>query len=283
MAYFIKNAGIILILSFLVFLPQNGFAAFHVKSAMLINLTTGKILYELNPDLQVAPASLTKLMTMFLTLDEVRAGRLKMGQPVRVSSQAAAIGGSVMRVNAGQSVPLVRLLAGTAVASGNDSAMALAEKVGGNIRNFVNMMNKKASSLGMKNTRFKNPTGLPAAGQKTSARDLWLLCAAYLARHPEAARFHKMKNFLHKGGVTRNTNPLLGVIPGVDGLKTGWTVASGYNLIVTATRNGSRFLAIVLGATDKATRNHMATLLIQAAYRFPNSPARVRNFIAKGK
>lgn len=255
-------------------------AAVHVKSALLVNMNTGKILYERNPDAQIAPASLTKLMTMFLTFDAIKAGRLKLREKVRVSKLAATVGGSVMRVNAGQSVPLVRLLAGTAVASGNDAAMALAEKVGGNINNFVRQMNKKAGSLGMRHTRYKNPTGLPAAGQKTTARDLWLLCKAYLKQHPQAARFHKMKNFLHRGGVTRNTNPLLGTVTGVIGLKTGWTVASGYNLIVTAERKGIRLLAIILGATDKQSRNTMALKLLEAGYNSPNSPGRVQKYMA---
>lgn len=252
----------------------------RVKAALLVNMNTGKILYERNPDAAIAPASLTKLMTMFLTFDAVRAGRVKLNEQTRVSKQAAATGGSVMRVNAGQSVPLVRLLAGTAVASGNDAAMALAEKVGGNIKNFVELMNKKAAMLGMRHTKFKNPTGLPAAGQKTTARDLWRLCNAYLKRHPQAMRFHKMKNFMHKGGVTRNTNPLLGTVSGVNGLKTGWTVASGYNLIVTAERKGVRILAIILGAQDKQARNALALKLLDAGYRFPDSPVRAQKFMA---
>lgn len=258
---------------------ENAQCAVGVKAALLVNMDTGKILYERNMNTAVAPASLTKLMTMFLTMDSVKSGRIKINESVRISLQAAKIGGSVMHVNAGQKVPLVRLLAGTAVASGNDSATALAERVGGNIKNFVSLMNKKAIQLGMKNTRFKNPTGLPAAGQKTTAYDLWLLCRSYLKKHPDAARFHKMKYFMHKGGVTRNTNPLLGALPGVNGLKTGWTIASGYNLIVTAQKNRTRLIAIILGAPDKITRNNLAIKMIQAGYEFPNSPKNVNNII----
>ena len=140
-------------------------------------------------------------------------------------------------------------------------------------------MNRKAAALGMTRTQFKNPTGLPAAGQKTTARDLTLLCKAYLKNRPEARRFHSMTNFMHQGRVIHNTNPLLGRIPGVNGLKTGWTVASGYNLIVTATRDKINLLAIILGAPNKQERDSMAIRLIEAGYKYPNSPSKVKKFI----
>lgn len=266
----------------LVALPCAAWAGGAVKAAMLINLGTGKVLYEQNADRQLAPASLTKLMTMYLTFDAIRSGRLNLSEKVAISRQAAKIGGSVMRLNAGEKAPVTRLLAGTAVASGNDAATALAERVGGNTANFVRMMNSKARKLGMSRTVFKNPTGLPAAGQKITARDLGRLCQSYLAKRPEAARFHAMSNFLHKGLALRNTNPLLGKIPGVNGLKTGWTVASGYNLIITAKKGKTRLLAIILGAPDKKTRDSVAIRLVEAGYKFPDSPARARQYISRG-
>lgn len=254
-------------------------AATPVKAAMLLNLSNGKILYEMNADRKVAPASLTKIMTMFLTLDAIRSGRIKLKDKVRISPEAAKIGGSIMHLNPGDTAPVVRLLAGTAVASGNDAATALAGHVGGSIQNFVQQMNRKAAALGMKRTQFKNPTGLPAAGQKTTARDLSLLCKAYLKNRPEGRRFHAMTNFMHKGRVIHNTNSLLGRIPGVTGLKTGWTVASGYNLIVTATKGKANLLAIILGAPNKQSRDAMAIRLIEAGYSYPNSPAQVKKFM----
>lgn len=257
----------------------SAYAATPVKAAMLVNLETGRTLYALNIDRQIAPASLTKIMTMFLAQDAIRAGKLSLKSKVAISAQAANVGGSAMRLTPGDKVPVVRLLAGTAVASGNDAAMALAAKVGGTIPNFVQLMNRKAQSLGMKRTQFKNPTGLPAAGQKTTARDLSRLCMTYLKTRPEGARFHAMKNFMHKGMVLRNTNPLLGRMAGVNGLKTGWTVASGYNLIVTARKGGARLLAIVLGAPNKQSRDAMATRLIEAGYKFPNSSKNVTMFV----
>lgn len=266
-----------------IFLHGGAWAAMPVKAAFLLNLGSGKVLYELNPDKQLAPASLTKIMTMFLTLDAIKAGKTSLKSKANISPQAAKIGGSVMRLTPGDKVAVVRLLAGTAVASGNDSATALAEHVGGSVANFVKLMNRKAQALGMKKTNFKNPTGLPAAGHKTTARDLASLCKAYLKMRPEVGRFHAMKNFMHKGMVMRNTNPLLGRVPGVNGLKTGWTVAAGYNLIITARKGNTRLLAIVLGAPNKQARDTMATRLVEAGYAYPNSPEKVKKFLNSKK
>lgn len=254
-------------------------AAPRVKAAILYNLSNGKILYQLNPKKAIAPASLTKIMTMFITMDAIKNKKLKYNQKIPVSREAAGVGGSALHINAGDKIPVVRLLSGMAVASGNDAAMALAIKLGGNVKHFTEMMNAKARSLGMKNTQFKNPTGLPAAGQKTTAADLLLLCEAYLKKHPQAMRFHKMLYFLHKGHVIRNTNPLLGVIPGVDGLKTGWTIASGYNLIVTAQKGKNRFLVIILGGANKRARDEMAINLLKAAYIYPKNPELVSKYM----
>lgn len=261
--------------------PDSGAAAASVraKSAILYNLGSGKILYQLNPKRPVAPASLAKIMTMYLALDAVKAGQLSLKHKVRVSRNAARTGGSSMRLRPGEKVPLEGLLSGMAVASGNDAAVAVAEKVGGSVRRFTRQMNARAARLGMKGTKFKNPTGLPSAGQKTTAYDLLLLCRAYLRRHPEARRFHRTLHFRHRGRLMRNTNPLLGVMPGVDGLKTGWTVASGYNLIVTARRGRTRLLAIVLGATSKRERVELASRLVGAGFRHPANPALARRYI----
>ncbi len=270
---------LILLFLFLSIPPNSSLAGTKVKAAMLVNLTTGKTLYELNADKKLAPASLTKIMTMFLTLDAIRMGKLKLKDKVLINAEAAKTGGSAMHLTQGDRVSVTRLLTGTAVASGNDAATALAGKVGGSIPGFVQKMNRKAASLGMTRTIFKNPTGLPAAGHKTTARDLSLLCKAYLKTRPEGRRFHAITNFMHKGQVVRNTNSLLGRIQGVNGLKTGWTVASGYNLIITAKRGKTELLAIILGAPDKAERDSMAVRLLDAGYRYPNSPAAVKNFI----
>lgn len=261
----------------LLFLSSEAEAAgLQVKAAILCNLSTGKILFERNADAPLPPASLTKLMTMYLALDAVRAKKLSLNQKIEIPALAAKTGGSAMHLSPGEKIPLVRLLAGMAVASGNDAATAVALRMDGTIARFAGRMNRKAKALGMKSTNFKNPTGLPAVGHKSSARDLMILARAYLRDHPQAVRFHSMGFFMHKGAVAKNTNSLLGRIPGVDGLKTGWTVASGYNLIVTAKRAKTRLLAIVLGCPSKEARDAAAVRLLEAGFAFPASPAKAR-------
>lgn len=268
---------------FLLGLPSLAEGAGTARAAILCNLDNGKVLFERNADLQLAPASLTKIMTMFLALDAVRAHRLSLNDRIAIPLAAAKAGGSCMGLKTGEKVPLVRLLAGMAVSSGNDAATAVALRLGGSIENFARQMNAKARKLGMKSTHFRNPTGLPQAGHKSTARDLMLLCRAYFRAHPQAARFHNMTFFVHKGAVARNTNSLLGSVAGVDGLKTGWTVASGYNLIVTAKRGNTRLLAIVLGCPDKQSRDAMAIRLLDAGFKYPASPLKARQMIEAGK
>lgn len=255
------------------------YAAISARAAILVNLGTGKVLYERNAKTPIPPASLTKIMTMLLTLDAVRAKKIRLNQKIKISAAAARTGGSAMHLAAGEQVPVVRLLAGMAVSSGNDAAMALAQKLGGNVQKFVDMMNTRARGLGMKRTQFKNPTGLPAPGHKTCAYDLMLLCKAYLKAYPKAMRFHSMKYFMHKGMAARNTNTLLGRIEGVDGLKTGWTVASGYNLAATAKRGKTRLLAIVLGCTGKQARDTAAIRLLEAGFKYPGNAILARKMI----
>lgn len=259
-----------------VLLPAAGLAAVPARSAILVNLDSGRVLYEKNADAAIPPASLTKIMTMYLDMDAVKARRLRLDTRVRVPAAAASVGGSSMHLAAGDSVPLVRLLAGMAVVSGNDAAMAVASRVGGDTRAFVRQMNGRARRLGLSRTTFKNPTGLPAPGQKTSARDMMRLCQAYLKAHPTAMRFHGMRYFLHRGLPMRNTNGLLGTMNGVNGLKTGWTVASGYNLVVTASRGKTRLLAVVLGAGSREQRDAAARRLLEAGFRQPRDPKKVQ-------
>lgn len=251
-------------------------SALPARAAILVNLDSGRVLYEKNADAAIPPASLTKIMTMYLAMDAVKARRLRLDTRVRVPAAAASVGGSSMHLAAGDSVPLVRLLAGMAVVSGNDAAMAVANRVGGDTRAFVRQMNGRARRLGLSRTTFKNPTGLPAAGQKTSARDMMRLCQAYLKAHPTAMRFHGMRYFLHRGFPMRNTNALLGSMNGVNGLKTGWTVASGYNLVVTASRGKIRLLAVVLGATSREQRDAAARRLLEAGFSQPRDPKKVQ-------
>lgn len=261
-----RSAGLLCLVFFLLF-PVAARAALPVRAAIVLNMNTGRVLHEYNADLVVPPASLTKVMTMFLCLDAVKAGWLSLDKKIKISRRAVAAGGSSMHLRADESVPLATLLTGMAVASGNDAATTVALCVArGNMPKFVDSMNRKARALGMRRTMFQNPTGLPAGAQKTSARDMALLAQRYLGAHPTAGRFHSTPAFTHNGLTMQNTNALLGV-PGVNGLKTGFTVASGYNIIVTAARGKTRLLAVVLGGRSREARDGTARRLIEDGFR----------------
>lgn len=172
-----------------------------------------------------------------------------------------------MGLRADERVRLDELLLGMAVSSGNDASMAVAEYVGGSSQAFVNMMNVKARALGMRDSHFVNPHGLPAQGQQTTARDMLTLARAYLRAYPWALKFHNTHVLNHRGRVTWNKNPLLGQYPGADGLKTGWINASGYNLIFTAKQGPKRLLAVILGAPDVRVRGAEACRLLDAGFQ----------------
>lgn len=259
--------------------PSPAAARPAVRAALLYNMGTDTVLYERNGRLANAPASLTKVMTMFLALDAVKAGRASLAARSIVGSGAASTGGSTMRLRRGERVSLEELLLGMAVVSGNDAAAATAERIGGSQKHFVRMMNAKARSLGMAGTVFKNVNGLPAAGQRTTARDLLVLTRAYLKAHPSALRFHRVMGLQRGGRFLPATNALL-VLPGVDGLKTGWTGDAGYNIIVTARRGATRLVAIVLGGSSSYVRNRAAKALIDAGFEHPASPREVAQAVA---
>ena len=251
-------------------------AARGTRAVILVNMDTGKVLFEKNADISIPPASLTKVMSMFLTLDAVSAKRLKLDEKIRITPAVSSVGGSSMHLRKGERVSVRQLLTGSAVASGNDAITALALRVSGNQRQFVRAMNQKATSLGLKRTEFKNPTGLPAAGQRTSPRDMATLTRAYLRAHPGAQQFHSTRVFTHRNRQMSNTNALLGTVRGVNGLKTGWTVASGYNLIVTAQRGKTRLLAVVMGGTSRNARDSMAKRLIEAGFDGNGNTKKIR-------
>lgn len=242
------------------------FPVVGVGSAIVYDLDDDVILFEQNADQRIPPASLTKVMSLFLALDFIGDGHATMDTPVRVSAAAAHAGGSSMGLRPNEVVPFSKLLLGMAVSSGNDASFAVAEKVGGSASNFVKMMNARAWRLGMRDSHFQNPHGLPAAGQYTTARDMLALARAYLKAHPGALDLHNTKLLTHGGYTSWNKNPLLGQYPGADGLKTGWIRASGYNLIFTASRGSKRLLAVILGAPDVFTRGGEACRLLDAGF-----------------
>lgn len=277
--YFSANilAGI-LFFFFTASLPVTIFAL-PVKSAILINLNTGKILYEKKAALQIPPASLTKVMNMYITLDAVKQNKIKLSSILTVTKSAARAGGSSMHLRHGEKLSLNDLLLGMAVVSGNDAACTVAARVSGSEAAHVRAMNQRCKKLGMTRTLFRNVNGLPIKGQLTTARDMLILARSYLKDHPDALRFHRTPAISHRGRVMGNTNNLLGNVPGTDGLKTGFTVASGYNLIFTAKRNGVRLLGVVMGGRTASLRDNAARDLLEAGFRSPNNPKMVSRFL----
>lgn len=238
----------------------------QARSAMLIDLTDGQVLYEQDVDIPIPPASLTKVLTLYLVYEAIEEGRLNPEEMVTVSPRAAARGGSRMGLRAGDKVPVAELIKGMAVASGNDACVAIAEHLCGSVEQFVSLMNRKAAQLGMHRTVFRTADGLPADGQVTTARDMAKLAAAYLRRFPYALGVHSMQSYTYGRSTHRNANRLLGTCPGVDGLKTGFVCASGYNFIATAHRGDHRLVAVLLGARSPGVRAAETAKLINQGY-----------------
>lgn len=255
--------------------------AMGVRSAILVDVATRKVLYSQNADAVVPPASLTKIVSMYVALDRVKAKKVSLQDTVRVSKAAAGQGGSRMHLKPGERVKLDRLLMGMAVSSGNDASVAVAEHVAGSVARFVRLMNAKMRELGLKRSVFKNPNGLPAAGQQITAREMALLACSYLKKHPGALRYHKTRTIRHNGVLTTNKNPLLGSCAGADGLKTGWITASGYNIITTAKRGKTRLLAVVLGAPSGAARATEVRRLMEAGFEARRKGVSVASVLRK--
>ncbi|ABK19727.1 D-alanyl-D-alanine carboxypeptidase family protein [Syntrophobacter fumaroxidans] len=238
----------------------------NARSAMVVDMSNGVVLYEKNADDLIAPASITKVLTLYIVFDAIREGRIRLDDRVEISSRAAKTTGSRMGVKAGTRVSLEELIKGMAVVSGNDACVAVAEHISGNVEAFVRKMNAKARELGMNSSRFMTPNGLPAKGQLTTARDIARLSIAYLRRFPDSLTIHSMQAYSYGTSSHHNANRLLATCPGVDGLKTGFVCASGYNITATARRGNTRILAVVLGAPTPGVRLRETTKLLEAGF-----------------
>ena len=231
----------------------------NAKSAILIETSTGEVLYEKNPDEKLVPASMTKMMSMLLIMEAIENGVLKWEQVVTVSENASSMGGSQILLETGEKMTVKDLFKGVAIASGNDAVVALAEASYGSESVFVSHMNKKAKELGLKNTNFKNPHGLDAADHYSSARDMSII-ARELSKHEKIFEFTSIyEDYLRQNTDRKiwlvNTNKLVRFYDGVDGLKTGFTSEAGYCITATAKRNGMRIIAVVMGEPTSKVRN----------------------------
>jgi D-alanyl-D-alanine carboxypeptidase (penicillin-binding protein 5/6) len=240
----------------------------NVKAAYLINMSTGQVYYEQNADKQIPPASITKLLTLYIVREALEKGKLSPRKTIPVSPRAARTSGSRMRLRKGEEVTIDELIKGISVISANDACVAVAEYMGkGDASRFVREMNARAKKMGMTKTVFKNPNGLPAKGQYSTARDIAKLSIHYLKAFPESLSVHSMTSYTHNGSTHRNANSLLGRYEGADGLKTGFVCASGFNISATAKRDGTRLLAVVLGAQTPIIRQVETTKLLDYGFK----------------
>ena len=251
-----KHAASSSISQFLHFTSQPKYAS------IVIDAKTGEVLYEQAPDAHRYPASITKIMTMYLTFEALHQGRLSMNDQLTISPHAASMAPSKVGLRPGQTISVAEAINAITVLSANDMAVAMAERLGGTEAHFAEMMTAKAHALGMSNTTYVNASGLPDNRQLTTARDIATLSRAVLRDYPVDYTWFSKREFSYKGRVVKNHNHLLGSMPGVDGIKTGFTNASGFNLAASAVRNDRRLIAVVLGGSSTAARDlHVEDLL----------------------
>ncbi len=240
-------------------IQANTYAA---TSSILINAENGEILSSSSPDTLRYPASLTKVMTLYITFDALNKGVIKMNDDLTVSRHAANMAPSRLGLRAGQKIKVKTCVEALIVKSANDCASVLAENLGYREEDFAATMTKVAHELGMKNTTFKNANGLPNKAQKTTARDMALLGAAMYHHFPQYYKLFSLKKFTYNGQTIYTHNNILKTFAGADGMKTGFTNAAGYNIITSAQRDGHRVIAVTMGHnTAKERDRHVANMM----------------------
>lgn len=237
-------------------------------SVVLVDTSTGAVLYAEDADRVRAPASLTKMMTLFLAFDSIDAGRLKLSDRVVMTRHAAGQAPSKLGLPAGQSLSVDEAIRAIAVQSANDVAVALGEKLAGNEPAFARQMTAKARALGLEHTEFVNASGLPDPHGRnlTTAREMAMLSLAMLKAHPREYGYFSTRSFEWRARRVANHNHLLGAVAGVDGIKTGYTADAGYNLAASAKRGGTRLVAVVLGGHSIKGRDRRVTRLLEAGF-----------------
>ena len=231
-------------------------------AAIVLDAKTGEVLYSKNEDSSRYPASITKIMTLYLTFEALATGRLKPNDIVVVSAHAANMAPSRLGLHPGDTITVDEAMRAIAVKSANDMAVALAEKIGGSESRFAALMTLRAQELGMNNTHYVNASGLPDVRQISTARDIATLSRAVMRDYPQYYGYFSLHQFAYQGKVMTNHNGLLNRMQGVDGLKTGYINASGFNLAASAVRNNERLIAVVLGGNSTAARDeHVEDLL----------------------
>lgn len=252
-------------------LPVPAAPSVAANAWLMVDFNSGAVLAEHNADMEVEPASLTKIMTSYVVYKEIAAGNLALSDMVTVSEKAWRTGGSKMFIEVGKQVSVEDLLKGLIVQSGNDAAVALAEHVAGDEATFATLMNRHAERLGMTGTFYVNATGLPAKGHVVTARDMAILAAALIRDFPDHYYLHSVKEFTYNNIRQFNRNKLLWRDSSVDGIKTGHTEAAGYCLVASAKREDMRLISIVLGAKNDKSRADANQTLLNYGFRFYNT------------
>ena len=238
------------------------------RAFVLMDYQSGQVLQAQKPDERVEPASLTKLMTAYITFTALKQGRIKLDQTLPVSEKAWRTEGSRMFIKLNTQVPVADLMKGMIVQSGNDACITLAEGIAGSEEAFVVLMNREAQRLGMSNTHFMNATGLPHAQHYSTARDLALIAAALIHDFPEYYPLYSIKEFRYNNITQPNRNRLLWQDPFVDGMKTGHTESAGFCLITSAKRSEMRLISVVLGANSDNARTAESQKLLNYGFQF---------------
>ena len=248
------------------FIPHRVASANTRYAAVVIDAVRGDVLYEDDADGRRFPASLTKMMTLYMLFDAIRAGALRLDDVLIASSTAAAQPASRLGLRTGDRLSVENAIFALVVWSANDVATVIAERLGGSEWRFASLMTARARELGLTNTRFANASGLPDLGHATTARDMAHLARAIWNDFPEFYRYFQTPAFTWDSVRVRNHNHLLRRVDGVDGIKTGYTRASGFNIAASAQRDGRRIIAVVMGGGTAAARDAQTAYLIDAAF-----------------
>lgn len=238
------------------------------SSYFLMDFDSGRVLAEKDPDKRVAPASLTKIMTVYVVFRELKAGHLTLDEKVTISQNAWETGGSKMFVEVNKQVSVEDLLQGVIIQSGNDASVALAEHVAGSEQTFATMMNEQAARLGMVNSHFENSMGLPTPNHYSTARDLAILAQALIREFPDYYRWDSQKEFTYNNITQQNRNQLLWRDASVDGVKTGYTEEAGYCMVASAKREDMRLISVVMGTASPGARSNESQSLLNYGFRF---------------
>lgn len=260
----LKVEWLVLALLLSIAVPPSAFARVH--ASILLDAQTGKVLEAHNPDSLCYPASLAKLMTLYITFQRLDSGKMTLGQELPVSRHAAAQQPTKLYLRPGEDISVRSAILGITTRSANDAAVVLAEAIGGSEWKFAEMMTQTARELGMNRTTFRNASGLPNPYQKTTARDMSKLALAILHDFPQYYHFFRARRFTFRGRTIYGHDYLLALYPGVDGMKTGYTNASGFNIVTSAVRDHQRLIGVVMGSRSARSRDRLMVSLLNRGF-----------------